>query len=110
MRDELEYAIESAATEEDPEMKKLFEQECEDLKKAIEILADVISAVGDRADEITVRNLLVNLIYHSLISEREARLILSAVSDTTLRSLPEDFRDRIRADIFKQMLIIAAAE
>lgn len=36
LRDELEYAIESAETEEDPEMKKLFEQECEDLKKAIE--------------------------------------------------------------------------
>ena len=74
------------------------------------ILAEVISAVGNSTDEATARNFLVNLIYHSVISEQDARLILSAISDSTLRALPVDFRDRIRADIFRQMVVIAAAE
>lgn len=69
------------------------------------LLDEVLSSVGDRIDEATIRSYLVNLIYQNLISEHDAALILSAVGDNILRALPYEYRDAIRAAIFKQMLL-----
>ncbi len=66
---------------------------------------EVLSSVGQRIDESTVKNYLVNLIYHGLISEHDAELILSATSDSVLRALPWEYRDSLRAVIFKNMLL-----
>lgn len=74
------------------------------------LLNEVLSCVGERIDETTVRNYLVNLIYHNLITQHDASLILAAVGDNILRVLPYEYRDRIRATIFKQMLLTAAGE
>lgn len=72
------------------------------------LLSEVISAVGDSIDEATAKNYLVNLIYHGLISEHDAALILAAVRDTVIRTLPPEYRDRTRAAIFKGMLMESA--
>lgn len=69
------------------------------------LIADVISAVGEKTDEGTARNYLINLVYHNLISEQDATLILAAVGDNILKMLPIEYRDRTRAAIFKQMLL-----
>ena len=69
------------------------------------LLMEVLSSVGERIDEATVKSYLVNLIYQELISERDASLILSALGDTILRTIPYEYRDRLRASIFKQMLL-----
>lgn len=74
------------------------------------LIDDVLSSVGDRIDEATVRSYLVNLIYQNLVSEHDASLILAAVGDNILRALPNDYRDRIRAAIFKQMLLTVVQE
>ncbi len=69
------------------------------------LLDQVLSSVGDKIDEGTVRSYLVNLVYQNLISQHDASLILAAVGDNILRALPYEHRDRIRAAIFKQMLL-----
>ena len=69
------------------------------------LLDEVLSSVGQRIDEATVRNYLVNLIYHGFITEHDAEMILSATGDNVLRVLPWDYRDTLRAVIFKNMLL-----
>lgn len=72
------------------------------------LLDEVLSSVGQRIDEATVKSYLVNLIYHGLLGERDAELILSATSDSVLRVLPYEYRDGIRAAIFKNMLLTSS--
>lgn len=69
------------------------------------LLAQIIAETGIAIDEATARSYLVNLIYHGVLSERDAALILCAVSDVVLKSLPPQYRDTTRAAIFKAMLI-----
>lgn len=74
------------------------------------LLMKVIGSVGQRIDEKGVEAHLVNLLYHELISKRDAALISAATSDSTLRGLPADVRDYIRASVFKQILITITKE
>ena len=41
------------------------------------------------------------------LSEEASRLLLAALSDTALRSVPADRRGPLRADLMRQMLIHA---
>ncbi len=74
------------------------------------LLMQVVSSVGNRIDEATVRNHLMNLVYHKLISEKDAALILSACNDGNFKILPSEVRDIIRATVFKQMLLTLMQE
>ncbi len=69
------------------------------------LIMKVIGSVGQSIDERAVDAHLMNLVYHELISKRDAALISTATSDSTLRGLPTDIRDILRATIFKQMLL-----
>lgn len=69
------------------------------------LIMKVIGSVGQSIDERAVDAHLMNLVYHELISKRDAALISVATSDSTLRGLPTDVRDILRATIFKQMLL-----
>ena len=69
------------------------------------LLMKVIASAGDAISESAVKNHLLNLIYHDLITEKEAALIIAATAENHFRPLPPDFRDVIRASIFKQMLL-----
>ena len=69
------------------------------------LLAQVIAEAGSSIDEPTAKSYLVNLVYHGVLSERDAALILCAVSDSVLRSLPNPYRNELRAVIFRSMLI-----
>ena len=40
-----------------------------------------------------------------VVEEQAAKLMLSALSDAALRPVPQQYRDGVRAAIFKQMLI-----
>lgn len=72
------------------------------------LIMKVIGSVGQSIDERAVDAHLVNLVYHELITKRDATLISVATSDNTLRGLPTDIRDILRATIFKQMLLTIA--
>lgn len=67
------------------------------------IIMQTIKNTGESIDEKTVRAHLSNLLRAQAIDSREASLILSAVSDSSLGSEQPD-RDIIRARIFKNML------
>ena len=69
------------------------------------LIMKVIGSVGQSIDERAVDAHLMNLVYHELIRKRDATLISVATSDSTLRGLPTDVRDILRATIFKQMLL-----
>ena len=69
------------------------------------LLMLVVNSVGDSIDEATCRAHLANLVYRELLSKRDAKLILSAVSDSCLKAVDAETRDKVRALIFKQLLI-----
>ena len=47
----------------------------------------------------------VNLLHNGAIDQKTAKLLLAATGEKSLRTLPPAVKDRIRASIFKQMLI-----
>jgi transcriptional regulator CtsR len=68
-----------------------------------------LSAIGDTADEKTARAILVNLVYHDLLSQKAASLMLAATGDSALRLVDQHKRDAVRAAILKQMLLTLQA-
>ena len=69
------------------------------------LIPRIISSVGDTLDSDTAQAHTMNLLYQGVLSDSQAKIILSAVSDSPYRSLPPQVRDIVRADIFKQMLM-----
>lgn len=71
------------------------------------VLMHVINSIGDDIDEASCRAHIYNLNYQKILSNEASILILSATNDKTLRQAPQPYRDRLRAEIFKQMLLKA---
>lgn len=66
----------------------------------------LVNSVGDEIDEKTCRAHLVNLHDRGALDGREAELMLTATAENAYRAVPPGLRARVRADIFKRMLII----
>ena len=69
------------------------------------LLMHVINSVGDTLDLASARAILSNLVQSQAVERNVAQTLLWAVSDNSLRSVPKDRRDDLRANIFKQVLI-----
>lgn len=67
-------------------------------------LMHIINSVGSEIDYATSKVLLENLVDYGVISNREARLMCSAVTDKVL-NLPKSVSGPLRAGILKSMLI-----
>lgn len=63
-------------------------------------------AVGDTLEENEARAYLQNLLDHGVLTEREAGLMLAAVSNTALEKCPMSLRNMVRADLFRRMLML----
>lgn len=74
------------------------------------LVMQVVSSIGNSIDEGKVKNHLLNLVYHNLISKNDAALIMAGCSDINFKVLPPEVRDIIRAGIFKQMLLTTMQE
>ena len=70
------------------------------------LLMHVINSLGKQVDLPSVRAILSNLVQSGAVAEEIARALLAAVSDKALGSVPREYRDMIRADIMKQVLIL----
>lgn len=70
------------------------------------LLMHVINSLGNQVDLPSVRAILSNLVQSGAVAEEIARVLLAAVSDKALGSVPREYRDMIRADIMKQVLIL----
>ena len=70
------------------------------------LMMHVINTLGERVDLPSARAILSNLVHTGALSEETARLLLAAVGDKALAAVPREYRDAIRADIMKQVLIL----
>lgn len=70
-----------------------------------ELLMHIINSVGDSIDEHSTRVILENLCYGGEISQQISNVIFAAVCDITLKEIPVELRDKVRASIFKNILL-----
>ena len=69
------------------------------------LLMQVINSVGDRLDLPSARAILSNLVASGALEQSVGQALLAAIGDNALRSVAREDRDRLRASIFKQVLI-----
>ena len=69
------------------------------------LIMHTVNAIGARVDMNTAAALIANLRQSKAISDREAVLTLSAISNNALRPVSPVERDILRASILKQMLV-----
>ncbi len=69
------------------------------------MLMNIVNSIGTTLDKASAEVMLKNLYGQSVIDRRNANIMAVALSDRALRSAPQNIRDNLRADIFKNMLI-----
>ena len=69
------------------------------------LLMHVINTLGDDLDLNSARAIVNNLVESEAIDAMVGRALLSAIGDSALRTVPQQYRGAIRADITKQVLI-----
>ncbi|MBQ2062649.1 MAG: CtsR family transcriptional regulator [Oscillospiraceae bacterium] len=69
------------------------------------MLMHVINSLGNELDLSSARAIVTNLVESEAIDAMSARALLSAISDSALRTVPQAYRNALRADIAKQILI-----
>ena len=67
-------------------------------------LMHIITNIGEKISSNEVDIFISNFISYNIISEKEAKLLKVATSDNVL-TVPVEIRDRVRANIFKNMLL-----
>jgi len=68
-------------------------------------LMHIINSIGDRIDSMSTRIVIENCLEANLISSQTARLMVAAVSNTVMQTVPPQLKDTLRASILKQMLL-----
>ena len=64
----------------------------------------IITNIGDKISSGEVDIFISNFLSYGIISEIEARLLKVATSDNVL-CVPQELKDKLRASIFKNMLL-----
>ena len=65
----------------------------------------IINSVGNNLDKATAEAMLNNMLQQNIMELQAPKLIAAALSDRTLASVEQEKRDRLRADLFKNMVI-----
>ncbi len=69
------------------------------------LLMHVINSIGDELDAASARAIVQNLVDSEAISAEAGRSLLAGTGARALRRVDKSCRDRLRSDIFKQVLI-----
>ena len=69
------------------------------------LLMHVINSLGDSVDLPSARAILSNLVSAGALEEAVGRALLAGIGDKALIRTPRQFREAVRADIMKQVLI-----
>ena len=64
----------------------------------------IIANIGGKISSNEVDIFISNFVSYNIISEKEAKLLKVATSDNIL-TIPKEYRDSLRANIFKNMLL-----
>lgn len=70
-----------------------------------EYLMHFFCAIGDEIDEGEALAYLKNLLGNDCITERELLISAAALSTASLSALPPSVRPKVRADVFKQIIL-----
>lgn len=70
------------------------------------LMMHVINSLGEEVDLPSARAMIQNLYHAGALEETLARTLLTVVGDRALGSVPRENRDRVRADILKNALIL----
>ncbi len=65
----------------------------------------IVNSVGNTLDRATAETMLNNMLQRELMQLQTAKAIAAALSDRTLQSIEQERRDKLRADLFKNMII-----
>ena len=65
----------------------------------------IVNSVGKSLDKATAEAMLNNMLSTHMLNIETAKVIAAALSDSSLRSVEQDNRDALRADLFKNMLL-----
>ena len=65
----------------------------------------IINAIGDRIDSMSTRIVIENCLEAELISNQTAKLIAAAVGESVMQTVPPQYKDALRAEILKRMLL-----
>lgn len=68
-------------------------------------LMHIINSIGATLDKSTAEILIKNMYSQSIIDERIAKLLLSVMSERVYADISQEQRNRLRARIFKNMLL-----
>ncbi len=68
-------------------------------------LMHIINSVGDTLEKASAEVMLRNMLQRQLMDLATAKAIAAALSDRSLRSVEQEKRDALRADLFKNMLL-----
>ena len=70
------------------------------------LLMHVLNTLGSQVDLPSARAILSNLVQSGALEESLGRSLLAAVGDKALSAVPRENRNRVRADILRQVLIL----
>lgn len=65
----------------------------------------IVNSIGNRLDKRSAEIMINNMLSRSIINEETARLLASAMSERSYLDLPQQYRDYLRASLFKNMLL-----
>lgn len=65
----------------------------------------IVNAIGTTLDKATAEVMLDNMMTRGVIDARIARLMAAATGERAYLSVPQQYRDSIRATVFKNMLL-----
>jgi len=70
-----------------------------------QLVMHTINAIGNEVSFPTVRAFISNLLDAGAINSQAACMMMAALSQTTLKTVPLPLKESLRATIFKQMLV-----
>ncbi|MBQ7966237.1 MAG: CtsR family transcriptional regulator [Ruminococcus sp.] len=65
----------------------------------------IVNSIGKRLDKVSAEIMINNMLQRSIINEDIAKLMASAMSERSYLDVPQQYRDFLRASIFKNMLL-----
>ncbi len=70
-----------------------------------QLLMHILNSVGESIGEQSARAIIINLNHRDIVNADNAKLMLSAMNENCYKSVPAEYRGKIRAGILKQMLL-----
>lgn len=65
----------------------------------------IVNSIGKRLDKVSAEIMINNMLQRSIINEATARLLAAAMSERSFMEVPQQYRDFVRASLFKNMLL-----